>query len=184
MPTDPVRTFLAQFPPAQRKALSDVRATIRKTLPGAEEGIAWGMPSYRVDGDLVISFCGFTAHNSLFPARIEVQQLLAKELAPYERTKGTIHFDRDKAMPAAVVKKILKVSIDAINESYPRSSGVMKHFYANGVLQSKGRMKDGELHGTWQWFRKDGSLMRTGAFRNGVESGTWHTYTADGRQVT
>ena len=184
MAKSPIDTFLGKFPAGQRDALGHVRDTIRATLPGAEEVMAWGMPSYRIDGDLVISFSGFAHHNSLFPARQEVRDVLAAELAAYEQTKGTIHFDRDRAMPAALLKKILRTTIDAINDSYPRPNGAMKHFYANGFLQSKGRMKDGALQGAWCWYRKDGSLMRSGAFRNGEKSGVWHTYTADGRQVT
>lgn len=184
MAKSPIDTFLAKFPPAQRDALGRVRDTIRTALPGAQEVLAWGMPSYRIDGDLVISFSGFAKHNSLFPSRLEVRDVLAKELSGYEQTKGTIHFDRDRPMPAALLKKILRTTIDAINDSYPRPNGAMKHFYANGFLQSTGRMKDGLLHGTWSWYRKDGSLMRTGAFRHGEKSGTWHTYTADGQQVT
>lgn len=45
MALDPVTVFLQQYPPAQRKALQAVRTTILKALPGAEEGIAWGMPA-------------------------------------------------------------------------------------------------------------------------------------------
>jgi antitoxin component YwqK of YwqJK toxin-antitoxin module len=45
-------------------------------------------------------------------------------------------------------------------------------------------MKDGELHGSWKWFRRDGSLMRTGSFSHGTRTGTWETWDADGRVVT
>ena len=40
-------------------------------------------------------------------------------------------------------------------------------YYASGGLQSRGFTLDGEMHGTWEFYRKDGSLMRTGAFDRG-----------------
>jgi antitoxin component YwqK of YwqJK toxin-antitoxin module len=44
-------------------------------------------------------------------------------------------------------------------------------------------MKDGELHGDWQWWRRDGSLQRSGRFDRGRQVGTWTTYGRDGAVV-
>lgn len=159
MALDPVTVFLQQYPPAQRKALQAVRTTILKALPGAEEGIAWGMPAYRIDGDLVISFCGFVSHNSIFPAQLRVQEVLAKELVGYEKTKATIHFDPDRGMPATLLRKILRVIVEEINRSYPRKNQVMKQFYVNGRLKAKGRMKDGQKVGVWRTYAADGRQL-------------------------
>ncbi|MDH6533301.1 antitoxin component YwqK of YwqJK toxin-antitoxin module [Aurantimicrobium minutum] len=51
--------------------------------------------------------------------------------------------------------------------------------YANGTIKARGFELDGELHGTWEWFRADGSLMRRGEFDRGVQVGTWETFTRD-----
>lgn len=58
-----------------------------------------------------------------------------------------------------------------------------KEFYDNGRLKAKGRMRNGDLHGAWQWWRRDGSLMRTGSFRDGVRVGQWVTYDRTGAVV-
>lgn len=142
------------------------------------------MPSLRIDGDLVVSYEGFTKHNSLFPSSSDVFTELASALSGYVTTKGTIHFDLDTPLPAALLRKIVRVRIAEINASYPRSSGETKCFYPNGHLKYRGRMKAGEMHGAWEWFRKDGSMMRSGEFRNGVQCGVWRTFAADGRLVT
>ncbi len=175
---------LVRFPVAQRQALLAVRTVLVATLPGAEEVIAWGMPSLRIDGDLVVSYQGFKKHNSLFPSSSAVFEELAGELDRYTVTKGSIHFDLDRPLPATLIRKIVRVRLAEINASYPRSSGEIKCFYSNGFLKFRGKMKNDAMSGKWEWFRKDGSIMRAGEFRAGQQCGTWSTFTADGRLVT
>lgn len=175
---------LIRFPAAQRQALEEVRAVLVAALPGAEEVIAWGMPSLRIDGDLVVSYQGFRKHNSLFPSSSAVFEELAGELDRYTVTKGSIHFDLEKPLPATLTRKIIRVRLAEINASYPRKSGENKCFYPNGFLKYRGRMKNDAMHGKWEWYRKDGSLMRTGEFRAGQQRGTWTTFASDGKVVT
>ena len=35
-------------------------------------------------------------------------------------------------------------------------------YYANGRIKHEGVRLDGELHGSWRWYRTDGTLMRSG----------------------
>ena len=153
---------LAQFPPAQRRALTAIRTHLLRLLPGASETIAWRMPSYRIDGDLVISFDGFAQHNSLFPGA-EAIRTLSAALADYSTTKGTIHLPRDVPPPVTLLRELVRTRIDEINASYPRSSGVTKVFYDNGRLKSRGRIRGGVMTGDWEFYRRDGSLMRSGS---------------------
>ena len=167
------------LPAPQRSALDRTADLIAAALPGAEECIAWGMPTFRVGSDNVISLSGFAQHNSLFPGS-EVAITLAAQLRDYTVTKGTIHFDRDAPFPAPLLRRIVKVRIDEINASYPRASGLVREYYDNGWLKAEGKVKDGDLHGRWSWYRRDGSLLRTGQFRLGTQVGDWTTYTRDG----
>lgn len=48
--------------------------------------------------------------------------------------------------------------------------------YKNGSVKARGQMRDGELHGYWEWFRQDGSKMRSGHFEAGRQVGEWITY--------
>ncbi|MFM1917685.1 MAG: hypothetical protein RJB01_1200 [Actinomycetota bacterium] len=177
-----IKDFWKDLPPAQRSALVKTREAIAAALPGAGVEISWGMPTFRVGKDIVISLTGFKEHNSLFPGSV-VASLLTTELAAYTVTKGTIHFAKDKPFPTPLLKKILKARIAQINESYPRSTGQVFEYYDNGYTKASGKVKNGELHGNWKWFRRDGSLMRSGSFTNGEQSGKWTTYTADGAVV-
>jgi antitoxin component YwqK of YwqJK toxin-antitoxin module len=55
--------------------------------------------------------------------------------------------------------------------------------YGDGTIQSRGFTLDGEMHGSWEFFRKDGSVMRTGEFDRGRQIGIWRTFDRSGRLV-
>lgn len=176
---DGIAQHLAAFPPPQRQALETVRQSLRILLPGAEEVLAWGMPSFRVDGDLVLSFSGFSDHNSLFPGP-EAVAATAKKYPRLVARKGTVHIPRDTAPPATLLRFVVRTRIAEINESYPKASGVSKALYDNGFLKYRGRVKDGDMHGEWVFFRRDGSRLRSGRFARGEQVGPWTTYDRSG----
>lgn len=179
--------LLDEYEGAQREALASTIASARRALPGAVEVIAWGMPTLRAgdaSGPSLLSVMGFSKHNSLFPHSGGVTRALGDAMADYPMTKGTIHFDRDRAFPSALLKRILRVRIDEINADYPRKSGEFREYYDNGFAKSLGRMKGDAMTGAWRWYRRDGSLMRSGAFGTGQRAGTqvgeWITYDRTG----
>jgi uncharacterized protein YdhG (YjbR/CyaY superfamily) len=165
MAKSPIDAAVAKFPAPQRAALLAVRDSLVTLLPSATQEIAWGMPTIKVEGIGVASFFGFKAHNSLFPYDTDI--VAFAETKGYEVTKGGIHFDIDKPMPTTMLKQIVKLRIESINASFPKKSGESKEFFPNGQLKASGKIKSGELHGTWEWFRKDGTLLRTETYTNG-----------------
>lgn len=164
-------------------ALERTREAISHLMPGAVETIAWGMPTWRIDGDSVISVFGFAKHNSVFPQSGRVVEELGSRLQGYVVTKGTIHFDRHEPFPKPLLRALLATRINEINASYPRASGEFKEFYDNGFLKAKGRLRDGVFTGSWQWFRRDGSPMRSGSFKGGRQVGEWTTFDRSGHVV-
>ena len=48
--------------------LEQIRSTIRKALPGAEEVISYKIPAYKLHGSPVLYFAGWKQHYSLYPA--------------------------------------------------------------------------------------------------------------------
>jgi len=176
---DVTRVF-ATFDGRQRDALNSSWLAAVRLLPGAEQCIAWGMPTLRVDGDLVISMQGFARHNSVFPGAGVIERLKS-ELTKATITKGTIHFDRDAPMQVPLQRKILRMCIAEINAGYPRANGQFKEFYRNGYLKVRGKLKSGEYNGQWEFFRQDGTIKRSGRFRSGQQIGKWTTYDSAGQ---
>ena len=177
-----VNAHLRKFAPDQRKILMDLRDHLASKLPAAEQVIKYGIPTFHIEGVAIIGFDGFKSHNSIFPYSGSFNKRLKTELEKYEQTKGSIHFDLEKAIPKPLVNKILTERIEQINGSYPNKSGEYLEFYPNGVLKAKGKYKADKLHGDWRWFRKTGVIMRSGSFKSGEQVGTWITYDGNGKK--
>ena len=55
-------------------------------------------------------------------------------------------------------------------------------YHANGnSIWSKGKIKEGQPDGYWEWYRPDGTLKRSGTFTQGEPTGTWTTYDSGGK---
>ena len=170
-----ITSLIKRHPANQAMVLSELRALIKKLVPGATEKIFYQMPSFELSGVILLSYEGFKEHSSIFPGP-EVIKVLGEDLAKYKTSKGAIQFDKDKLPPASLIKKIVQTRIKLINASYPKSSGEFMEFYDNGYLKAKGRYREGEMHGYWEFFRKDGSIMRSGKLSHGEPVGEWKTH--------
>jgi uncharacterized protein YdhG (YjbR/CyaY superfamily) len=102
--------YLGGIPREMRDALEKLRAVIRKAAPQAVEAIGWGMPMFKLKGNLV-GFAAFKEHCSFFPMSTTVMEAFENELASYETSKGTIRFKPGKPLPASLVKRIVKERI-------------------------------------------------------------------------
>jgi uncharacterized protein YdhG (YjbR/CyaY superfamily) len=93
-----------------RKALQDLRTTIRAAAPEAVEVISYRMPAFRQNGALVF-FAAFGDHCSFFPGSVATQRKFAAELKPFAAGKGTVHFTPGHPLPAALVTRIVKARV-------------------------------------------------------------------------
>ncbi|HEX2021248.1 MAG TPA: DUF1801 domain-containing protein [Candidatus Thermoplasmatota archaeon] len=119
-----VDEYLARLPAPQRAALMRLRAQIRAAAPKATEKISYGMPTFVHEGNLV-HMAAFRDHCSFFPGRAGVALALKDELEGFETAKGTIRFRPGKPLPAALVKKIVRMRV-AENEARAAKRGTKK----------------------------------------------------------
>ena len=103
-----VGEYVASKPKESRASLEAVRRAILKALPNAQEGLAYQMPAYTLNGVGVLYFAGWKSHYSLFPASDALVEAFAKELAPYERSKGTLKFPLSEPVPVRLIERIAK----------------------------------------------------------------------------
>ena len=155
-----------EFPSKQQEALLTTRTRVLWIVPGADEDLSWGMPTLRVDGDILLSLHGFSDHNSVFPGAGAIQAL-GPHLDGYTVTKGTIHFDRDRPLSVAFARSLVAACLTSLNDSYPKRSGLYKQYHANGGVKVRGKLKDGVRHGEWRWWKADGELARTRRYKLG-----------------
>jgi uncharacterized protein YdhG (YjbR/CyaY superfamily) len=95
----------------RRSALDDLRRTIHKAVPKAEECISYGIAAFRLDGQVIGGFAPTKKGCSYFPFSGSTLGTLAKELSGYSQTKSALHFDPAEGLPAPLVRKLLKARI-------------------------------------------------------------------------
>src|SRR6185436_10597127 len=118
-----VDEYIALAEPKAKKALKDIRKTIKSAAPKAEEVISYQIPGYKYHGMLVF-FAAWKNHISLYPAPWSADSL-KKEMSVYEGSKGTIKFPIDKPMPLALIKKMVKYRMKQ-NEERAASKQLVK----------------------------------------------------------
>ena len=101
--------YIAGFPPDIRRTLKQIRSTIRKAAPAAEEAIAYQMPTFRQHGNLV-HFAAFKNHIGFYPAPRAIEEF-KKELAAYEGSKGTVRFPLDQPLPLGLIGRMVKFRV-------------------------------------------------------------------------
>jgi uncharacterized protein YdhG (YjbR/CyaY superfamily) len=57
-----VDEYISQFPKHVQKILEEVRFSIKKTAPDAEETISYGMPAYKYNSKTLVYFAGYDKH--------------------------------------------------------------------------------------------------------------------------
>lgn len=112
-----VDAYLAEMPADIRAALEQLRAVIRAAAPEATERVSYKVAVFRQQGSLV----GFGAppskrHCSLFVMSPPLMARMKDELAGYEVSGATIHFQPDEPLPAALVTRLVRARI-AENET-------------------------------------------------------------------
>jgi uncharacterized protein YdhG (YjbR/CyaY superfamily) len=98
--------YIKDYPEDIQKVLEKMRRVIHDAAPQAEEAMRYGIPTFRLNGNLV-HFGAFKTHIGFYPAPRGIEAF-KKELAPYEGGKGTVKFPLDKPIPYDLVTKVVK----------------------------------------------------------------------------
>jgi uncharacterized protein YdhG (YjbR/CyaY superfamily) len=112
-PRTNVRTvdeYLAALSDDRRAALEKLRATIRGAAPKAEECISYQIPAFRLHG-MLVGFGATTHHCAFYLMSASTVAAFKDDLKGYDTSKGTIRFQPDKPLPAALVRKLVKARI-------------------------------------------------------------------------
>jgi uncharacterized protein YdhG (YjbR/CyaY superfamily) len=112
MPAEPktVDDYLARLSDTQRAALEKLRRDIKAAAPAAEECISYDIPGYRLGSRLLVSFGAAKNHCAFYPGAHPIRSH-KDELAGYDLAKGTIRFSAEKALPARLVRKLVKTRV-------------------------------------------------------------------------
>src|SRR5512145_406013 len=98
--------YIALFPKEVQEVLGKLRSTIKETAPDATEAISYGIPTFKLNGNLV-HFAAYKNHVGFYPGA-EAIVVFEKELAPYKQSKGTVQFPIEEPIPYDLVKRIVE----------------------------------------------------------------------------
>ena len=101
-----VAAYIAAQPRAVQPLLRRLRATLRKALPTATEGISYQIPVYKIDGTMVLYFAGYKKFISIYPASPALIKALALDDKLHH--KATLRFPLDAPLPLALITRIAK----------------------------------------------------------------------------
>lgn len=104
-----IDAYTSRFPHDVYTILEKMRQTIKKAAPEAKEAIAYGIPTFKFNGNLV-HFGGYKYHIGFYPGS-EAIEVFHKQLIDYECSKGTIKFPLNKPIPYNLVTAITKYRV-------------------------------------------------------------------------
>ena len=104
-----VDEYLSMFPATTRRILQEVRQTIKKAAPQAEEVISYNMPAFKLHGVLVY-YAAYQKHIGFYPTPSAIKAF-EKELAQYQSSKGAVQFPIDQPMPVELITKIVQFRV-------------------------------------------------------------------------
>lgn len=113
MPAKTIDQFISAYPPEVQTILQKIRAAIRKSAPGAEEAMAYGIPTFRLNGKNLVHLSAFKEHIGFYPTPSGIAKF-KKELSAYEGAKGSVKFPLDKPIPYALIGRITQFRVKEV----------------------------------------------------------------------
>jgi uncharacterized protein YdhG (YjbR/CyaY superfamily) len=113
--------YLTVFPPETQMVLEQMRDIIRKTAPGAEETISYGMPYYRLNGRLLY-FAAFKNHIGFYPMKTGIEAFKTR-ISAYKWATGSVQFPLKDPLPVELITEIVRFRV---KENMYQSGGKAK----------------------------------------------------------
>jgi uncharacterized protein YdhG (YjbR/CyaY superfamily) len=98
--------YIAGCPRAVQAVLHEIRQTIKKAAPDADEAIKYRIPTFVLNGNLV-HFAAFKQHLGFYPAPSGIAAF-KQELSRYQGAKGSVQFPLDEPLPLKLIARIVR----------------------------------------------------------------------------
>ena len=104
-----IDNYIAGFPAEIQALLKQVRETVQKAAPDAQEAISYGMPTFTLAGNLV-HFAAFSNHIGFYSTPSGTKEF-NERLSGYKGGKGSVRFPLDKPLPLDLITEIVKIRV-------------------------------------------------------------------------
>jgi uncharacterized protein YdhG (YjbR/CyaY superfamily) len=107
--------YIADSPEHVRNTLQEIREVIKKSAPDAKEVINYGIPTFKLSGNLV-HFAALKNHIGFYPNPSAVRAF-QNELSTYKISKGSVKFPLDKPIPFDLTEKMVLFRANEVLET-------------------------------------------------------------------
>ncbi len=111
-----IDAYLAEVAEPQKSTLEQLRRSILKAAPDAEQCISYRCPAFRENGEVVAGFAAFRNHNAYLPHSGSVLGRLGADISGYEQTVSSLHFALDQPLPDELVAKLVQAKRGVLGE--------------------------------------------------------------------
>jgi len=102
-----VQSYIDEAPEERQPALKKLRALCRKHLKGYEETIEYGMPVYKRNGAMEISFASQKQYVAFYVLRKDVLDEFRESLVASSIGKGCVRFAKPDQIDFGAVERLL-----------------------------------------------------------------------------
>lgn len=101
--------FISAFPAPVGKKLMQLRKAVHQIAPEAEEAICYGIPTFRLNGNL-LHFAAYATHIGFYPGPGGINAF-EEDCAPYRTGKGTLQFSLGEPLPMELIRNIIRFRV-------------------------------------------------------------------------
>ena len=116
MSAEEIDRYLHELDESKRSTLEQLRRTILDLLPGAEQGLSYGVPAFRVGGKVIAGFSAAKHHLSYLPhSGTVLRSLQPADLEGLTASKGALKFAIDYPLPDDLVAKLITARLTEVS---------------------------------------------------------------------
>lgn len=98
--------YIAGFPEDTQNIRQQIRNTIKNVAPDAVETISYAIPSFKINGVILVYFAAFKRHIGFYPTPKGIEAF-KEELSAFKMGKGSVQFPLDKPIPLELIGRIV-----------------------------------------------------------------------------
>lgn len=103
-----IAAHIAQFPEHIQAQLGALHAFILEKVPGLTQKMAYGIPTFQLNGKNFIHYAGYSKHIGLYPGAKGIAAFSTEfEKRNFKYSKGAVQFPVKEALPLDLVEDIL-----------------------------------------------------------------------------
>lgn len=103
-----IAAHIARFPSHIQEKLKALHAFIEQNLPEPTQKMAYGIPTFQLNGKNIIHYAGYSKHIGLYPGAKGIAAFAAEfEARGYRYSKGAVQFPVSQALPFELVSAII-----------------------------------------------------------------------------